>query len=288
MSDNQTEVFALRFWGVRGSIPCPEPGNMFYGGNTSCLQLILPGFGDYIILDSGSGIRALGERLIKEGVQKFGNIFITHAHWDHIHGFPFFRPVYFPDNSVNIYLPPHQSVSCKEALTGQLTPIHFPVTADMLSANINYIDLDNTLLDFKAYKVEYMLANHPVTTAIYKFYIGDKVLIYAPDNEIEPLDSDANREFYHNLLSFCQGADVLIHDSNFDNKSYEEKRKWGHSTWEQATELAIKANIKHLFLTHHDPNSSDEILKGREHKLEAYRDSFETIQFAKEGIEYFI
>lgn len=286
MNEIKSKELAIRFWGVRGSIPCPEPGNMLYGGNTSCVQLLIPGSDEYLILDSGSGIRPLGNKIVDDSIQKNGNIFITHAHWDHIQGFPFFRPIYFPDNSVNIYLPPQESGNCKEVLTGQLTPTHFPVTADMLSANINYIDLDNGLLDFGNYKVEYLLANHPVTTAIYKFYVNSIVIIYAPDNEIEPLDSTINRDYYSRLVSFCKDADVLIHDSNYDSSSYQEKRKWGHSTWEEATKMALDAGIKHLFLTHHDPNSTDDVLRDREVCLAAYADKFKSIQFAKEGQTY--
>jgi phosphoribosyl 1,2-cyclic phosphodiesterase len=286
MGNTPSHKLDIRFWGVRGSIPCAEPENMLYGGNTSCVQLDLLGCEDYLILDSGSGIRPLGEHLVKTGQQKNGHIFITHAHWDHIQGFPFFKPIYDKANHVSIHMPQQQSGDCKQVLTGQLTPTHFPVTADMLSANIHYITQPPEVQNYGNFSVEFMLANHPVTTAIYKIRTADHVIVYAPDNEITPLEFSKNQSFRDKVIQFCKNADILIHDANYDIEVYRNRRNWGHSTWEDAIDVAKKANVKHVFLTHHDPTANDDQLKDREHLISEHVSHFKTLQLAREGIIY--
>jgi phosphoribosyl 1,2-cyclic phosphodiesterase len=281
-----TYALKLRFWGVRGSIPCPETENMKYGGNTSCVQLCFKDQQGYLILDSGSGIRPLGVHLENLQLQKSGHIFITHAHWDHIQGFPFFKPIYDEANNVSIHMPLQDSGNCKQVLTGQLTPTHFPVTADMLSAKINYVTQSPEVQHYQGFSVNFMLANHPVTTAIYKIQSQGKTVVYAPDNELVPEHLAPNREFRNALIAFCKDADVLIHDGNYNLKMYEKRRNWGHSAWEDATQMAIEAGVKHLFLTHHDPTATDSMLDERAEELKQYTSEFDSIQLTREGLEY--
>ncbi len=276
----------IRFWGVRGSIPCAETENMIFGGNTSCVQIQFKDSDEYLILDSGSGIRPLGDFLEKSDLQKKGRIFITHAHWDHIQGFPFFKPIYTSDNFVSIHMPEQKSGDCKQVLTGQLTPTHFPVTADMLNAQIDYITQTPEPVDYGHFSVEFMLANHPVATAIYKIRSQNHTIVYAPDNEIVPLDLGGSKAFRDQLIAFCKDADILIHDSNYDREMYLNRRNWGHSSWEETTELAAEAGVKNLFLTHHDPASTDDLLKEREGKLKAYASHFKSLLLAREGVLY--
>lgn len=273
----RNRTVGIRFWGVRGSIPCPDPENMMYGGNTSCVQISLKSSSEYLILDSGSGIRTLGNALIQHGHEVHGHIFITHAHWDHIQGFPFFRPIYQKDSSLSIHMPRQKMGDCKTVLTTQFTPTYFPVTVEMLNAQIDYVTQEKGLQEYDGFSIEFMHANHPVETAIYKLHIGGKTIVYAPDNEITP-------DYRESLVAFLIGVDVLIHDANYDRHIYKNRVGWGHSAWEDVVDVAHEAGVGRVYLTHHDPTAHDEFLMQREKKVSEHRSQFRTLAMAREGL----
>ncbi|MEX0684821.1 MAG: response regulator [Balneolales bacterium] len=274
---------SLKFWGVRGSTPCANRENVIYGGNTSCVQVMPPNTDELLIFDSGSGIRNLGNNIVSKNTIVNGRIFITHAHWDHIQGFPFFKPVYVPDNKFDIHLPEQMIGGAKDVLSGQMTYTYFPVTPEMLQAKLVYHSQNPRIQDYGKYQIEFMLSNHPVATAIYKIYCEGKVIIYCPDNELVPENNGQKIPYKEHLRKFIKDADVVIHDAQYDRAGYPQKKNWGHSAWEDAVELCVASDVKSLFLTHHDPDSTDTYLEELDHKLDAYRGNFETLKVAREG-----
>lgn len=273
----------VKFWGVRGSTPCANRENMKYGGNTSCMQIVIPGTDEFLIFDAGSGIRNLGNHMVENGDKQNGRLFITHAHWDHIQGFPFFKPFYMPENHFTIHLPQQLVGGAKEVLSGQMTYTYFPVTPEMLMANMDYLTQTYHLQEYEGYKLEFMLANHPVATAIYKIHTCGRVIVYCPDNELVPSKNGQITPFREHLSEFIKDADVVIHDGQYNRDNYGPRKNWGHSAWEEATELCIDSGVKNLFLTHHDPDSTDKILSETEKHLSQYQQHFETLQLAREG-----
>lgn len=284
--DTKKNPLILKFWGVRGSTPCANKDNMEFGGNTTCFQLKIPNSDQLLILDSGTGIRNLGNDLVQYGNQVKGHIFITHPHWDHIQGFPFFKPIYHHQNHFDIHMPPQVNGGCKEILSGHLTKTFFPVTIEMLDANINYITQTPKPQNYGCYTVEYILANHPINTAIYKFQFDNKTVVFCPDNELAPLDSKSNSYFYIKFKEFISDADLLVHDAQFNRQNYADKIGWGHSAWEDVVYFAINSKVKKLLLTHHDPDSDDDYLNSLNEKIQQrFSDDFDLIQLAKEGDE---
>ncbi len=287
--DKATNLLApsvrVRFWGVRGSTPCANFENIEYGGNTSCVEIDAPGMDELLILDSGTGIRNLGNHLeMQDGSGCHGRIFITHPHWDHIQGFPFFKPFYSSSNKFSIHLPEQYRGGAQEILSGHLTKTFFPVTLDMLAADLEYVTQGEDEQDLGLYSVEYLVANHPTKTAIYKVRINGLQIVYAPDNEL-PLKTSPIR-FLDNFETFIEGCDLLIHGGHFSLKQYDERVGWGHSAWERVVEVAKRNKVKNLYLIHHDPDANDDALEKRDDILKQYRGSvFNEVCLAKEGSE---
>lgn len=265
------DAIEIKFWGVRGSTPCPGNEYTHFGGNTTCVQIKIPGQDKLLILDAGSGIRVLGDDLVKSNKKITGRIFFTHAHWDHIQGFPFFKPLYSSQNLFEIHMPPQMAGNTKDVLLDQMSYTYFPVTSMMLQARLEYFTQIHSVQHYDGYSIQYMSANHPVETAIYKIRCGKKTIIFCPDNELNTDHSDAQGEenpFLARFDEFVSDADVLIHDAQFNRQVYQHKKNWGHSAWEIVVERAIANNVKQLILTHYDPDSNDQYLHEVSEKLE--------------------
>lgn len=274
----------IKFWGVRGSTPCANTENMRYGGNTTCLQIEVPGIDELLIFDCGTGFRNLGNAFISSEEDLRGRIFITHPHWDHLQGFPFFKPFYDDKSWFRIYMPPQGGIECKEILQGHMSNTFFPVSMDMLEADLDCKTFQRGKKLFDGYTIDYMWASHTVPTAIYKISVGDKNIIFAPDNELMKDGGDITEKFKKEFRSFIHGADLLIHDSQFSREEYQDKIGWGHSAWEDVVDIAAEENVKRLFLTHHDPDNDDDKLSEVEAQVLSYTDSnFDEISLAKEG-----
>ncbi|SMO33763.1 MBL fold metallo-hydrolase [Fodinibius sediminis] len=272
------------FWGVRGSTPCADRENMDYGGNTTCLQVELPGTEEVLIFDSGTGIRKLGQYLHERHERLKGRIFITHPHWDHIQGFPFFKPLHQADNQFHIHMPVQQEGSCREIMSGHFGKTFFPVPLDTLDACLNFVDQQPERAAFGAYEVEYLKAIHGTNTAMYKLHIGGRQMVFAPDNELVPEKyRDSNRRM-ESIAKFIRGVDLLIHDAQYDLEAYEHRRGWGHSPWQEVVRLAREQQVRKLYLTHHDPEAHDRKLQQLDEYLrENYGSYFEVIKLAREG-----
>jgi phosphoribosyl 1,2-cyclic phosphodiesterase len=279
-----TSTIKIKFWGVRGSTPCANAENMVFGGNTTCLQIESDLISELLIIDCGTGLRNLGNKLDASGEGQTGRIFITHPHWDHLQGFPFFKPFYDSESWFKVYLPPQDEVGCKEILQGHMSNTFFPVTLDMLEADMDCETFHPGKIKFKGYSIDYMWANHTVQTAIYKLEIGGKVIVFAPDNEL-PLDKEENSiRFISEFQDFVRGADILIHDAQFNLKQHKERLGWGHSCWENVIEKTKGLGIGKLLLTHHDPDSTDEYLTELDTQVKnEFSKEFEELGFVKEG-----
>lgn len=276
----------IKFWGVRGSTPCANIENMHFGGNTTCVQISIPGKEEMLIIDCGTGLRNLGNALEPENGNLSGSIFITHPHWDHLQGFPFFKPLYREGNNFSVYIPPQGEAGCSDILKGHMSNTFFPVSIEMLEADMECTTFEPGILEFDGYQVEYMWANHTIDTAIFKFRIGEKVIIFAPDNELPVADSEFARSFIQSFREFIHGADVLIHDAQYDMEQYQKRVGWGHSAWEVIVEIAKEEKVSHLYLTHHDPDSTDTYLNNLEATIrERFEKYFDQIALAREGQE---
>ncbi|HEY9448498.1 MAG TPA: MBL fold metallo-hydrolase [Gemmatimonadaceae bacterium] len=257
-----TAPFSFRFWGTRGSIPSPGASTVRYGGNTSCVEVRAPD-GGLVILDAGTGIRALGEALSARasGEPITGDIFLSHAHWDHIQGLPFFAPFYERGNRFRIWSAAAVAGEIERVVRAQMSSRVFPVPFDNLEAAMEFRSLDRTHSG-SAYIIDTLAVRHPGGALGFRLSgAGDSRprLVYIPDNELgdAPGYADGPSDWRERLLAFTRGAGVLVHDATFTTAEYEHHRGWGHSHFEDALALALEAGVERLVLFHHSPERTD-------------------------------
>lgn len=300
----------VKFWGVRGSIACPGPETVHYGGNTACLELDFEEIDRLVIIDAGSGIRSLGCELKTryQDRQFKADIFLSHTHWDHIMGFPFFDLIYVPSTVLNIYGPATYEEETLEKIIGdQLSYRYFPVRHSELRSTLNYHQIGECEMNLgDDIWLKTIFLNHTLQCLGYRFeYHGKSVCtvfdtepyrnlfampVESPDYDpIAVAEGERSAQMGNNrIIDFCRGTDVLVHDAQYTKAEYEESRKgWGHSTFEHAVETAIAANAKQLFLFHHDPQRTDETLSVMEKEWQAHHplSSSPKIYVAREGVE---
>jgi phosphoribosyl 1,2-cyclic phosphodiesterase len=250
----------VKFWGVRGSIPSPGPATVRFGGNTPCVSMegvnVTDGVDRTAVLDAGTGIRALGAELIHKQTEII--LLLTHTHWDHIQGFPFFAPLYQPGRE--IYLSrTERNRGLFWLLLEQMDGVRFPLTKEEIRSELNsYSQRFIQEQEMRGYGVQRIRANHSGVTCGFRVQMRNAVVVYIPDNELFP--PYPPRTSFDEMVAFCRDADVLIHDAQYLECDMPHKRGWGHSVVSEVRELALAARAEHLVLFHHDPDRSDDEL----------------------------
>jgi phosphoribosyl 1,2-cyclic phosphodiesterase len=244
----------VRCWGTRGSIPSPGPDTVRYGGNTTCFEVRHQG--QRLIFDAGSGIRPLGMEMVEKGPNAI-HIFLTHFHWDHIQGFPFFPPLYDPEDQIKVVGPKQKDIDVQNLFAGQMGPIYFPVPFSVVAAAMEFEHLNQGTYEIGDASLEVMRVKHPSFVLGYRITIGGRVICFVPDNEIEGDGSQVGPNWERRIRDFVGGADLLIHDSMYTEEEYAGRAGWGHSTFSQSLRLAEEAGVKRLHFFHHDPTRSD-------------------------------
>jgi len=300
-------MLSVRFWGVRGSIPCPGRNTVEFGGNTTCLEIRAGK--KLIIVDLGTGAKTLGDYILANDLKNGPldiDIFISHTHWDHIMGFPMFTPIFVRGTNVRIRGPVSYNDDTLASIIGnQLSYRYWPVRHIELAASIDYQELKETSLDMgDGVKLTTKYLNHPILCLGYRFEYQGKSIVTAFDHEpfrnlfpTDPNDPSYNedaalegeaaaKEENEKMLHFFDGADILIHDAQYTAAEFENHLGWGHSSYEYAIDASCRAKVKKLIISHHDPNRTDERLESLEknYKNENSSKPLPKIMLAREGL----
>ena len=265
----------MRFWGVRGSTPAPGKDKLVYGGNTPCVE-IRDASGQILIFDGGSGIRELGQQLATEfaGGNFSAHLFLTHFHWDHIQGIPYFKPLFAPTTTLGVHSWTSGEVT-RRILEDQMRAPYFPVNLADVSARMRFEQMKSDRVKLGEVSVESFPLNHPQGAYGYRIEAGGKSIVYATD--LEHGDPQLDRV----LRDYASGADVLIYDAQYNDEEYATHRGWGHSTWREATQVARDAGVGRLFLIHFDPTHTDLDVAESERRAKA---EFGGASAAREGL----
>lgn len=264
----------VRFWGVRGSYPAPFSTHMRVGGNTPCVELRLGS--RVLIFDAGSGIIPLGNELMKQSDIREISIILSHYHWDHISGLPFFVPAFTPGWKIEIYGPADDPADLQSRLAAQMRAPYFPVETETWLADVSYHTPHPDPIQIGELSINSFILHHPGITYGYRLEVNGKSIVYAPDNELSFIDKsieerkpefdedeqtildDMKQEDKSRNIEFMTKVHMLIHDAQYKPEDYARKRGWGHSCFIDTVNSAIDAGVKHLFMFSHDANNDDE------------------------------
>jgi phosphoribosyl 1,2-cyclic phosphodiesterase len=293
----------IKFWGARGSISTPGKSTVRYGGNTPCVEVRLPD-NELIILDAGTGIRNLGESLMESGESIKAYILVSHPHWDHIQGFPFFKPAFVSGNELTIVGGETDTVTLQKMIADQMNKIYFPIQLNELKATLKFRRVQEEEISVYDAQVKTIYVNHPTFAMGYRITHGGKSLVYISDNE--PFDRKVARairnvekrivEKYDRIkgdpnqrvFDFVRNADVLSHDTTYTPEEYVDRVGWGHSHYLFTLKVAAEGNVKRLVLFHHDPAHDDDkvdnILKKCKKEIQSRKYKFDCLA-AAEGLE---
>ena len=244
----------VKFWGVRGSIACATPEHMKYGGHTSCIEI--QAGSNRFVMDAGTGIREFSRVFLEENIQS-SYLLLTHTHWDHINGFPFFAPFFDPSREIQI-MAGHlkEQGGIKKVLSEQMRSPFFPIPLEAMTAQLTFEDFsagENIML-FDEVIVRTAPLNHPQGATGYRVEYGGKSVVYVTDTEHIPGRPDEN------ILALIEGADMVIYDSTYTEEEFPSRVGWGHSTWNEGMKLCQMAGAKKLAIFHHEPEHTDEIM----------------------------
>ena len=272
----------VRFWGVRGSTPTPQSENLRYGGNTSCVEVRVNGH--IYVFDCGTGFRNLGKQLSQEQAVNGRNghpinahIFLSHFHWDHIQGIPFFSPLYNDRDSSFVFHSSSRTRGLQQALEEQMADPYFPVNMSDMAAHRQFCTIDEGRTKLEGCTVQAKWLNHPQGCLGFRMETEGKVIVYATDNE------PGHPVFDKNVRKLAEGADVLIYDAQYLPEEYAARKQgWGHSHWREAINVVMESGAKELILFHHDPDHSDSCIDS---VVKQAREHYPKVRAASEGME---
>jgi phosphoribosyl 1,2-cyclic phosphodiesterase len=243
----------IKFWGTRGSIPAPGRNSLEFGGNTTCVEVTLNN-GQRVVIDGGTGLRLLGQHMLEKDEPCRFHLLLTHGHWDHLLGIPFFEPIYHESTKVIVDGWPPAFQAMTRVFDSHMGDGFFPVAFDHLKARIDYLNtLAHGILDLDGVLIDSMRLNHPQGGLAFRFREGKHCMVFITDNELSAAKGRRIPEF----VEFARGCDLLIHDAQYLPEEIAQRRGWGHSTYEEVVNLAQQAEVHNLLLTHHDPSRSD-------------------------------
>ncbi len=246
----------IRCWGARGSIPVSGRQFERFGGDSPCLE-VRDHQGTCLIIDCGTGMRRLGVRLLEEGCEDY-SLIMTHFHWDHLLGFPFFRPLYSASTRLTLYGWPAVQGRVLEKLLHVMAPPHFPVPARDIRATLDYIPCDTPWLILGALRIDIIALNHPNRGLGFRITEKGRQFVFLTDNELAATYPEGSS--YEDFVAFCEGADLLIHDGEYTEEEYLQTRSWGHSRYRDAVQLARDAGVARLGLFHHNQDRTDDAI----------------------------